>query len=57
MRKILNRIVNKYIIQILNIYKKNLENETLVFEKYLDQKIYFEIQHLIRLINERKDEK
>lgn len=56
MRKILNKIVNKYIIKILNIYKSNLEDKNLIFENYLDQTIYFEIQHLIRLIKERKDE-
>lgn len=57
MRKILNKIIDKYIIKILNIYRKNLEDKMLIFENYLDQRIYFEIQHLIRLISERKDEK
>ena len=55
MRKILNKIVNKYIIKILNIYKSNLEDKNLIFENYLDQTIYFEIQHLIRLIKERRN--
>lgn len=57
MRKILNKIVNKYIIKILNIYKSNLEDKNLIFENYLDQTIYFEIQYLIRLIKERNEEK
>ena len=55
MRKIFNRIIDKYIIKILNIYRKNLEDKMLIFENYLDQTIYFEIQHLIRLINERRN--
>ncbi len=56
MQKLIKKIIEKNIIKILTIYNKGRE-KMLFSEKanYLDDKIYFETEHLIRLIRERKD--
>lgn len=56
MRKIAKKLILKNIIKILRIYQNSLDNDKLIFKNYLDQTIYFEIQHLIRLIKERNEE-
>lgn len=53
MRKIAKKLILNNIIKILRIYQNSLDNDKLIFKNYLDQTIYFEIQHLIRLIKER----
>lgn len=55
MRKIAKKLILKNIIKILRIYQNSLDNDKLIFKNYLDQTIYFEIQHLIRLIKERNE--
>lgn len=57
MQKLVKNWICKNIIKILTIYKNSLENERLEFKNYLDEKIYFEIIFLIRLIKERIGEK
>lgn len=53
MRKIAKKLILKNIIKILRIYQNSLDNDKLFFKNYLDQTIYFETKHLIRLIKER----
>ena len=56
MRKLVKKLITKNIIKILTIFNKN--NEKVLFSEnrnYLDDKIYFDTQHLIRLIKERDD--
>lgn len=57
MRKLIKNLICKIIIKILKIYQRTLENDKLIFKNYLDQTIYFEIDYLIKLIIERKEEK
>ena len=59
MRKLLKKLISKNIIKILKIYQKDFEKS--MFEEksnYLDDKIFFEIDFLIKLIKlikERND--
>ena len=56
MQKLIKKIIEKNIIKILTIYNK--DKEKVLFSKsrnYLDDKIYFDTLHLIRLIKERRD--
>lgn len=57
MKEFIKKLICKNIIKILTIYKNTLENDRLEFKNYLDEKIYFEIIFLIRLIKERIGEK
>lgn len=50
MKKLIDKIISKNIIKILIRYQKTLENDRLIFKNYIEQTIYFEIKHLIRLI-------
>lgn len=57
MRNLIKKLIEKNIIKILTIYNK--EKEKCLFNNerhYLDHKIYFETEHLIRLIKERTEE-
>jgi len=56
MRKLAKKWICKNIIRILTIYKNSIEHKRLDFKNYLDDKIYFEIIFLIRLIKERIEE-
>lgn len=56
MSKIIQNLVNKHIVKILIIYRKSITNEKLEFKNYLDDKIFWEIDFLIRLIKEREVE-
>ena len=56
MQKLIKKIIEKNIIKILTIYNK--DKEKVLFSEsrnYLDDKIYFDTLHLIRLIKERRD--
>ena len=56
MQKLAKNLITKNIAKILTIFNK--DNEKVLFSEnrnYLDDKIYFETQHLIRLIKERND--
>ncbi len=56
MRKLLKKLISKNIIKILKIYQKDFEKS--MFEEksnYLDDKIFFEIDFLVKLIKERND--
>jgi len=57
MKDFIERFICKNIIKILTIYRDSIEHNGLDFKNYLDDKIYFEIIFLIRLIKERNDEK
>lgn len=54
MRKLIKKLICKYIIEILQIYQNLLENDKLIFKNYLDQTIYFEIDYLTNLLKERR---
>ena len=57
MRKLIKKLIDKNIVKILIIYNK--EKEKVLFNddrNYLDDKIYFAVKHLIRLIEERGNE-
>ena len=56
MKDIIKRFICKNIIKILIIYRDSIEHSRLNFKNYLDEKIYFEIIFLIRLIKERNEE-
>lgn len=57
MRKLIKRLVDKYIIKILTIYNKGKEKVLFCDNKnYLADKIYFDVEHLIRLIKESREE-
>ncbi len=51
----MRKLICKNIIKILTIYKKSLEHNELIFEKYIDQTIYFQIEYLIKLIKEKEE--
>ena len=54
--KLIKKIIEKNIIKILTIYNK--DKEKVLFSEsrnYLDDKIYFDTLHLIRLIKERRN--
>lgn len=54
MQKLAKKWISKNIIKILKIYQKDFEKS--MFEEksnYLDDKIFFEIDFLIKLIKER----
>lgn len=56
MQKLIKKIIEKNIIKILTIYNK--DKEKVLFSEsrnYLDDKIYFDTLHLIRLIKERRN--
>lgn len=56
MQKLAKKWISRRIIKILKIYQKDFEKS--MFEEetnYLDDKIFFEIDFLIKLIKERKD--
>ena len=56
MQKLIKKIIKKNIIKILTIYNK--DKEKVLFSEsrnYLDDKIYFDTLHLIRLIKERRN--
>nr|DAS26363.1 MAG TPA: hypothetical protein [Caudoviricetes sp.] len=56
MQKLAKKCISKNIIKILKIYQKDFEKS--MFEEksnYLDDKIFFEIDFLIKLIKERND--
>ena len=54
MRKLIKKLVDKYIVKILIIYNQGREKVLFSESKnYLDDKIYFDVQHLIRIIKER----
>ena len=51
------KLIEKNIIKILTIYNKGKEKVLFSENKnYLDDKIYFDTLHLIRLIKEREEE-
>lgn len=54
MRKLIKKLVDKNIVKILTIYIKDKENVLFQDSNYLDDKIYFETKHLIKLIKERR---
>ena len=56
MGKLLKKLITKNIVKILKIYKKSLENDELIFKNYLDQTLYREIDFLIKLIKEKKED-
>ena len=56
MKKMFKRYLSKNIIKILKIYQKSIEKENFDFSNYLDTNIYFEIEYLLKLIKERKEE-
>lgn len=56
MKEFIKKLICKNIIKILTIYKNSIEQNRLEFKNYLDEKIYFEIIFLIRLIKERNEE-
>ena len=53
MKEFIKKLICKNIIKILSVYKNSIEQNRLEFKNYLDEKIYFEIIFLIRLIKER----
>ena len=53
MRKLIKKLINKNIIKILTIFIKDKEKCLFTETNYLDDKIYFETQHLIRLLKEK----
>lgn len=56
MKKFITRFICKNIIRILTIYRDSIDHNGLDYKNYLDDKIYFEIIFLIRLIKERIEE-
>ncbi len=56
MKRLLKNIILNNIIKILILYQKNLENKEYIFNSYLDQTIYFEIDYLVKLIKEKEKE-
>lgn len=56
MRKLFEKWVCKNIQKNLKIYQNSIENARLVFKKYIDRTIYFEIDYLVKLIKERESE-
>lgn len=56
MRKLFEKWVCKNIQKNLKIYQNSIENDRLVFKKYIDRTIYFEIDYLVKLIKERESE-
>lgn len=56
MKRIIEKLLCKNIIKILKIYQSSIENNRYEFKNYLDRTIYFEIDHLTRLIKERGEE-
>ncbi len=56
MQKLFEKWICKNILKFLKIYQNSIENDRLKFKKYLDMNVYFEIDHLIRLIKEREKE-
>lgn len=56
MKRIIEKLLCKNIIKILKIYQSSIENNRYEFKNYLDRTIYFEIDHLTRLIKERREE-
>lgn len=57
MRKLIKKFIDKHIIEILKIF--NQGKEKIIFselQNYYDDKIYFAVKHLIRLIEERGNE-
>ncbi len=56
MKKFLKNIILNNIVKILIVYQKNLESKEFVFNSYIDQTIYFEIDYLVKLIKEKKRE-
>ena len=53
MKKLIKKLINKNIIKILTIFIKDKEKCLFTETNYLNDKIYFETQHLIRLLKER----
>ena len=54
MRKLIKKFIDKNIVKILIIYNQGREKVLFSESKnYLDDKIYFDVQHLIRLLEER----
>ena len=53
MQKLIKKLINKNIIKILTIFIKDKEKCLFSNVNYLDDKIYFETQHLIRLLKEK----
>lgn len=51
MKKLIQKWLIKNIVKILIIYKNSIEKN--MFKNYLDDKIYFELEFLIKLIKER----
>lgn len=56
MKRIIEKLLCRNIIKILKIYQSSIENNRYEFKNYLDRTIYFEIDHLTRLIKERGEE-
>ena len=56
MRNLFEKWVCKNIQKNLKIYQNSVENDRLVFKKYIDRTIYFEIDYLVKLIKERESE-
>lgn len=56
MRNLFEKWVCKNIQKNLKIYQNSIENDRLVFKKYIDRTIYFEIDYLVKLIKERESE-
>lgn len=53
MEKLAKKLISKRIVKILKLYQKTLENDKLIFQSYLEQTIYFEIEYIIKLIKKR----
>lgn len=53
MEKLAKKLISRKIVKILKLYQKTLENDKLIFQSYLEQTIYFEIDYIIKLIKER----
>lgn len=56
MKKIIEKLICKNMIKILKIYQNTIEHDRFNFKNYLDQTIFFEIDYLIRLVKEKKEE-
>lgn len=56
MQKLAKKWICKNIVKILKIYQNSIEHNRYNFKNYLERTIYFEIDHLIRIIKERESE-
>lgn len=56
MQKVAKKLISKYIIKILKIFQNTIEHDRFNFKNYLEQTIFFEIDYLIRLVKEKKEE-